>query len=89
MQLCSVHYSAVGYLVINTLALFVYDRASVELEFLKSRTWSVIAAIVLTAVASYFTPAKWNERVWPSWALVVPIGSLVVLGYYLTPYFTR
>jgi len=41
------------------------------------------AAVVL------FAPAHWTQRVWPSWTWVVPIGALAVLGFYLTPYFTR
>jgi hypothetical protein len=81
--------AAVGYLVVFSIALFVYDKATVELEFLKSRWLSVAAAIVLAAVVSYFVPARWNERVWPGWVWVVPIGAMVVLGYYLTPFFTR
>src|SRR5215211_6908678 len=32
-------------------------------------------------------PTSWNERVWPGWVWVVPIGAMAVLGYYLTPYF--
>ncbi len=80
---------AIGYLVVYTLALFVYDRATVELEFLKSRWYSAIAALVIAALISYLLPAKWNQRLWPGWVCAVPIGALAVLAYYLSPYFTR
>ena len=65
------------------------DKATVELEFLKSRSLSVVAALVVAAAISFFAPAKWNQRLWPGWVCVVPIGALAVLAYYLTPYFTR
>ncbi len=80
--------AAVAYLVLYTLALFIYDKATVELEFLKSRSLSVVAALVVAAT-SFFAPTAWNERLWPGWVCVVPIGALAVLAYYLTPYFTR
>jgi len=81
--------AAIGYLAVYTLALFVYDRATVELEFLKSRWLSAIAAVLLAAVVVFFLPTKWNDRIWPGWTWAVPVGALAVLTYYLTPYFTR
>jgi len=81
--------AAVAYLIFYTLALFIYDKATVELEFLKSRALSLGAALVAAAAISFFAPANWNQRLWPGWACVVPIGALAVLAYYLTPYFTR
>jgi hypothetical protein len=81
--------AAAAYLLLYTVALFIYDKATVELEFLKSRWLSAIAAAVVAAVISCFAPAHWNRRLWPGWMWVVPIGSLAVLGYYLTPYFTQ
>jgi hypothetical protein len=80
---------AVAYLVLYTVALFIYDKATVELEFLKSRWLSAIAAMVVAAVVSCFAPARWRQQLWPGWTWVVPLGSLAVLGYYLTPYFTQ
>jgi len=80
---------AAAYVVIYTLALFIYDQASVELEFLKSRWLSITAAVVVAAAISLLAPASWTQRLWPGWAWVVPLGALAVLGYYLSPYFTR
>jgi hypothetical protein len=80
---------AVAYLILNTIALLIYDKATVELEFLKSRWLSAIAAVAAAVIVSYFVPTKWNQSVWPGWVWVVPVGALAVLGYYLTPYFTR
>ena len=81
--------ATVAYLIFYTLALFIYDKATVELEFLKSRSLSAVAALVVAAAISFFAPAKWNQRLWPGWVCVVPVGALAVLAYYLTPYFTR
>jgi hypothetical protein len=81
--------AAVVYLVFYTVALFIYDKATIELEFLKSRWLSAIAALVLAAAISCFPPARWSQQVWTGWAWVVPIGALAVLGYYLAPYFTQ
>ena len=80
---------AVAYLIIYSLALFVYEHATVELEWLKWRWLSVAVAVVLAAVVSFLTPIAWNERVWPGWTWAVPAGALAVLCYYLVPYFTR
>ena len=80
---------AVAYLVVYSLSLLIYDKATVEMEFLKSRWLSVAVAAVIAVIAGHFAPRAWNQRVWPGWVLVVPIGALAVLGYYLMPYFTR
>jgi hypothetical protein len=80
---------ALGYLILNSLALFVYDKATVELEFLKSRSLSAAGAILCAVIISYFMPARWTGNVWAGWAWVVPVGALAVLAYYLSPYFTR
>jgi hypothetical protein len=81
--------AAVGYLLLYSLALFVYENATVELAFLKSRWLSVAAALALAGVVSFFLPATWSQRLWPGWVSLVPLGALAVLCYYLTPYFTR
>ena len=81
--------AAVAYLIIYSLALFIYDRASVELAWLQWRWLSAMVALLPAALVSYLVPAGWTERLWPGWLCVVPLGALAVLGYYLSPYFTR
>jgi hypothetical protein len=80
---------AAAYVAIYTLALWVYDKATVELEFLKWRSLSLAAAAVVAAIATAIAPAAWNKRLWHGWIWLVPVGALGVLAYYLTPYFTR
>ncbi|HEY7661656.1 MAG TPA: hypothetical protein VH934_00890 [Xanthobacteraceae bacterium] len=80
---------AVLYLAVYTLALAVYEHASVELQFLENRWWSVAVAAAAAAAVSLLVPARWAQRLWPGWAWVVPLGAIAVLTYYLTPYFTR
>jgi len=79
---------AIGYLVVYTLALSFYDRATVELEFLKSRWYSAIAALVIAALISYLLPAKWNQRFGPVGSPPSPSGRWPS-GLLLSPYFTR
>jgi drug/metabolite transporter (DMT)-like permease len=81
--------AALAYAVVYSLALFVYERATIELEPLKSRWLSLSVAIVAAGILSWFIPAQWNERLRPAWTWIVPLGALAVLGYYLTPFFTR
>lgn len=81
--------TAVAYLMFYTVALFIYDRATIEMEFLKSRWLSGAAAVIIAAFISCLVPRAWNKRVWHGWIWLVPIGAVVVLAYYLTPYFTQ
>jgi len=81
--------AAAAYLILYTAALFIYDRATVELEFLKSRWLSAAAAVIVSALVSYLVPPQWYKRVWHGWIWVVPLGAISVLAYYLSPYFTR
>src|SRR5262249_33747748 len=70
---------AVAYLVLYTLSLFVYDQATIELGFLKSRWPSVGAAALVAGLVTLLMPATWTKRLWPGWSWVVPIGALCVL----------
>ena len=81
--------AAVGYLIFYTAALFIYDKATVELEFLKSRSLAAAAALLAAVAISFFAATRWQQRLWQGWVLLVPVGALVVLAYYLTPFFTR
>ena len=80
---------AVAYLILYTLALFIYDQATIELPVLQSRWLPAMVAAVVAAAVGCMLPARWSERLWPGWVWVVPVGALAVLGYYLSPYFTR
>ena len=80
---------APAYLIIYTVALFIYDRASIELPWLQSRLLSQMLAAAIAAMVVLRAPAGWGHRLWPGWIWVVPAGALAVLGYYLSPYFTQ
>jgi hypothetical protein len=80
---------ALVYFAAYTLALAVYDRASIELDFLKDRVWSALAALAAAMLVTLFAPARWTQRMWPGWMWVVPLGGAIVTTYYLIPYFTR
>jgi hypothetical protein len=49
--------AATAYLVLYTLALFIYDNATVELGFLQSRWLSAAAAVVVAAILSALVPS--------------------------------
>ena len=80
---------ALAYLIAYTAALGIYDRASIELEFLKDRTWSALAAVAVALLVTVLAPTAWTQRVWPGWMWVVPLSAATVTTYYLIPYFTR
>jgi hypothetical protein len=80
---------AIAYMVLYTSALFIYDRATVEIAWLESRWPSVSLAAVIGVLLGLFIPVRWSNRLWPGWTWVVPLGALSVLGYYLSPYFTQ
>jgi hypothetical protein len=55
-------------------------------------TWAWLSGIPALAGATaltYFAGAKWAERMWTSWLLIMPIGGLIVLGYSLKTFFLR
>jgi hypothetical protein len=81
--------AAAAYLILYTLALFIYDNATVELEFLQSRWVSAAAAAVVAAILVAILPSRWNQQVWHGWIWVVPLGAIGVLAYYLVPYFNQ
>jgi hypothetical protein len=43
-------FAAVAYLILYTISLFIYDKATVELEFLKARWLSIVAAAAAAAI---------------------------------------
>jgi hypothetical protein len=81
--------AAAAYLILYTLALFIYDNASLELGFLQSRWLSAAAAVVVAAILAAIVPSRWNKQVWHGWIWLVPVGAIGVLAYYLVPYFKQ
>src|SRR5258708_2709158 len=58
------------------LAVVIDERASFNAEFLRS-VWVVgIPALVGALAVSYLVSARWAERLWTSWLLIMPIGGL-------------
>jgi len=75
---------------LEALRYFIVYWATFDADFLNSAWVAAIPALAAAAAITYFMPARWAERVWTSWLLVVPIGGLVVLGYsLLQPWFLR
>ena len=81
--------AAAAYLILYTLALVIYDNATVELGFLQSRWLSAAAALVVAAILAAIVPSRWCEQLWHGWIWVVPVGAIGVLAYYLVPYFKQ
>jgi hypothetical protein len=71
------------------LAGVIDERASFNAEFLRSVWVSGIPAVVGAAAVSYLVSARWAQRAWTGWLLLMPIGGLVILGYSLNTYFLR
>jgi hypothetical protein len=71
------------------LAVFIADRASVDLEFLRSVWITAVPALTGAIALGSFVSSQLAKRLWPRWLVIVPIGSFIVLGYSLVPLFRR
>ncbi len=71
------------------VSTIIADRASFNAEFLTSVWPAAIPAFVGAAAVTYFASARWMQRAWTGWLLIMPIGGLIVLGYSLKQYFLR
>ncbi len=72
------------------LRIFIVDWATFDADFLNSPWVAAIPGFIAAAVVTYYFPARWAERLWTSWLLIVPIVGLVVLGSsLLQPWFLR
>ena len=55
-------------------------------------TWTWLAgipALAGAAVLSWLAGARWAQRLWTSWLLIMPVGGLIILGWSLNTYFLR
>jgi hypothetical protein len=71
------------------LAGVIDERASFNVEFLRSVWVDGIPALAGAAAVSYLVSAQWAQRLWTGWLLIMPLGGLAILGYSLNTYFTR
>jgi hypothetical protein len=78
---------AVLYVVVHYVALFIYDQATVELEFLKHPATSATGALVIAVIAGIFFPLRWTQRVWSGWTGVIPLSVMLVFVYLLRGWF--
>ena len=78
---------AVLYVIANALAFFIYDRASYELEFLKSPAIPGIGALIAAVMASFFFPARWTQQLWSGWTGVIPVAVMLIFVYLLRGWF--
>ncbi len=78
---------AVLYVIVYYLALFIYDQATIELEFLKHPASSAIGALAAAVIASIFFPIRWTQRVWSGWTGVIPLSVMLVFVFLLRGWF--
>jgi hypothetical protein len=78
---------AVLYVIVHYVALFIYDQATVELEFLKHPATSATGALVAAAIASIFFPIRWTQQVWSGWTGVIPLSVMLVFVFLLRGWF--
>jgi len=72
------------------IAVFMDERTTFDTDLVRSLMWmSAIPGLAGAAVASYFIPVQWTQRVWTKLLLIVPIGGLLVLAVSLKQYFLR
>jgi len=78
---------AVLHVIIHYLALFIADRGTASLEFLRyPATWA-IGALAASAIASIFFPARWTQRLWPGWTGLIPLCVMFVFVFLLRGWF--
>jgi hypothetical protein len=75
---------------IFAIAVLSDGRTSFDTDLVKSMAWwSAIPGLIGAAVAGYFVPLQWAQRLWTSWLLIMPISGLLLLGYSLKQFFLR
>jgi len=82
-----IFFYAVLYAVIYGVALFIYDRATYELEFLKHPAIPAIGGLAAALIASFLVPIDWRKQLWGGWTFAVPFGIMVLFCYLLRSWF--
>jgi hypothetical protein len=75
--------------IVLGLSSFLTDQTSFNEQWATWAWLSGIPAFVVAAALTYFAGARWAERMWTSWVLIMPIGGLIILGYSLKTWFLR
>jgi len=70
-------------------ASLLTDQTTFNEQWTTFAWWSGVPALAGAVTLTYLTGARWAERMWTSWLLIMPIGGLVILGYSLKTYFLR
>jgi hypothetical protein len=72
------------------IAVYMDERTTFDTDLVKTLMWmSAIPGLAGAAIASYFVPVQWTERMWTRLLLIVPIVGLVVLAVSLKSFFLR
>jgi len=82
-----VFFYAVAYAILYGVAFFIYDRASYELEFLKHPALPAVGGLAAALIVSFFAPVHWRKQLWGGWAVVVPLGVILLFCYLLRSWF--
>ena len=72
-----------------SLSSFFTDQTTFTEEWATFAWWSGVPALAVAAALTYFGGARWAERMWASWLLIMPVGGLIILAYSLKTYFVR
>jgi hypothetical protein len=78
---------AVLHVIIHYLALFIADRGTIPLEFLRHPATWTIGALLAAAIASIFFPVRWTQRLWPGWTGLIPLCVMLVFVFLLRGWF--
>jgi hypothetical protein len=71
------------------LGLYIDKVASFNAPFLRSIWSSGVPALAGAVAAGYLVSAERAARLWAGWLMIMPIGGLILLGYWLRDFFER
>jgi hypothetical protein len=75
--------------IVLAFASLLTDQTSFNEQWATWAWLSGIPALAGAAALTYFAGAKWAEKMWMRWLLIMPIGGLIILGYSLKTFFLR